>query len=506
MSLLSKNLTDDAIHDPMLAVRISGGLDICVPDDIALLTTYVLVEQEDWFEDEIRFVRRLIRPGDLIIDIGANYGVYTITAAAAAGPQGRVWAFEPAARTAAFLRHSVARNALANVEVVTAALSDTQGSASLAISANSELNALTDVRDPAGVYEDIHTDTLDECMSRWAWSKIAFVKIDAEGHEERILQGAQKFFAANSPLVMYEIKAGDRINSELVGALQAFGYESYRLIPGLGVLVPFDATASVDPYQLNLFACRRDRAEALARIGLLATSLESVAAPAGSFLRRRWLECQVLWDQYCKGWPDVWRRMCATPSGAKYGEALDCYAAAHDATLSVAQRAGLLMRALVQLEAVVRSPDSNFGRMLSFARVAAEAGNRGMAVTAYQRMLAAVQRGGVTFDGREPFLPPPLSAQVDARDLGKCVIAGILEHVERLTSHSSYFAGNSRQGLLEDFAALGFPSPEMERRRQLVRLRCGQAVAPEFRSLLITASERNLNPDFWIRHIPAPAG
>jgi FkbM family methyltransferase len=487
------------MNDQMLAVRIRGGLDICVPDDIALLTTYVLIEQEDWFEDEIRFVRKLLRSGDFVIDIGANYGVYAITAAAAVGRQGRVCAFEPASRTASFLRQSVKRNQLENVEVLTSALSDTRGNASLAISPNSELNALVDVRDPAGAYEEIHTDTMDDCMARWGWSNIAFVKLDAEGHEERILQGAQRFLATNSPLVMYEIRAGERINMDLVGAFQALEYQSYRLMPGLGVLVPFDAASKVDRYQLNLFACKRDRAEALAGNGLLASRFESVAAPAGGFLRGRWLECQGLRDEYCKFWPDSWRRMCATPSGASYAEALDCYVAAHDAALPVTQRAGFLMRALELLETVVRSPDSNLGRMLSFARVAAEAGYRGMAVSAYQRMLAGI-RQGVTFDGREPFLPPPFSAQLDARDLRKAVIAGILEHFERLASHSSYFAGNSHQGLLEEFAALGFPSPEMERRRQLVRLRYGLAVAPELRSLLVTASERNLNPDFWIRH------
>ena len=46
-----------------MLIRIAGDVSICVPDTIDLLTPYVLLEQEDWFEDEMGFVRRLLQPG-----------------------------------------------------------------------------------------------------------------------------------------------------------------------------------------------------------------------------------------------------------------------------------------------------------------------------------------------------------------------------------------------------------------------------------------------------------
>ncbi len=58
-----------------LTLNITGGIEICLPDSLQLMTPYVLLEQEDWFEDEIRFVRSLVRPGMQAVDIGANYGV-----------------------------------------------------------------------------------------------------------------------------------------------------------------------------------------------------------------------------------------------------------------------------------------------------------------------------------------------------------------------------------------------------------------------------------------------
>jgi hypothetical protein len=67
----------------MLTLRVKGVLQVCVPDDIRWMMPYVLLEQEDWFEDEISFVRRLVQPGSRVIDIGANYGLYTLALASA---------------------------------------------------------------------------------------------------------------------------------------------------------------------------------------------------------------------------------------------------------------------------------------------------------------------------------------------------------------------------------------------------------------------------------------
>jgi len=86
------------------------GVRVVVPQSLNLITPYVLLEQEDWFEDEIKFVRRVLAAGDNAIDIGANYGVYALSMARAVGPSGRVWAFEPASRTAKLLAESIAAN------------------------------------------------------------------------------------------------------------------------------------------------------------------------------------------------------------------------------------------------------------------------------------------------------------------------------------------------------------------------------------------------------------
>ena len=87
-----------------LCVRTAeDGAILSVPNAINAITTYVLLEQEAWFEKEVAFVRRYIRPGMTAIDIGANLGVYSIPMARQAGLTGAVYAYEPTSETRSFV-------------------------------------------------------------------------------------------------------------------------------------------------------------------------------------------------------------------------------------------------------------------------------------------------------------------------------------------------------------------------------------------------------------------
>jgi tRNA A58 N-methylase Trm61 len=131
-------------------LSMTDGTAIVVPNSVDLITPYVLREQADWFEDEIGFLRRLLLPGDQLIDIGANYGVYALSLARAVGPGGRVWAFEPASSTAGLLVESVRANGFAQLVVDQRAVSSAPGKARLALNANSELNSLARDGVPSG--------------------------------------------------------------------------------------------------------------------------------------------------------------------------------------------------------------------------------------------------------------------------------------------------------------------------------------------------------------------
>lgn len=487
-----------AVSDPVLTVQIRGNVRICVPNDINLMTSYVLLEQEDWFEDEIEFVRLMLQPGDRVIDVGANYGVYALTSAGLIGPEGRVWAIEPCTETLGFLRQSVDVNGFSNVEVIKMALSDRQGHGYLSLSPNSELNAVTDARDPAVQYEEIETDTLDRCMSRFGWSDVAFIKIDAEGKEESILKGAQTFLAENSPLVMYEIKAGERVNLDLLATFRAIGYDSYRLVPGLNVLVPCDVTQGIDPYQLNLFACKPDRAQMLSDRGLLTMGHAPVQVPQGAFFVRARIKPQKWQKRLLRVWTESLPEMRRTASGVKYLQALDCYAAAQDHARSPSERAGFLGKSFDLLTDIVQHPDSTLSRLLSFARVASDFGYRQFSVNAYARVLDSIQRHG-RMGMQEPMLPPAVLClnTTEVKDFSNRLTACIIEEFERRSAYSSYFTGCGRYQLLNGFRTMGYPSADMERRFQLVRIRCGLSLAVEPAPVLAVGSDQNLNSHLW---------
>jgi len=243
----------------------AGGATVTVPANVRLMTPFILREQGDWFEGEIHFIRRFLRPGMAVVDVGANYGMYTITSAAAVGKDGRVWAYEPASLPRSCLTQSLSNNHLDNVQLAAQAMSDHIGVARLGIAMNAELNSLNESGQSG---EEVPLTTLDTESLRWG-RPIDFLKLDAEGEEVRILSAAKEFFSHNSPLVMFEYKHGSTVNDGLLRAIGDLGLSIYRHLPGPNVLVPLSPSAPVDSYLLNVFGCDQKRARQLAAEGLL---------------------------------------------------------------------------------------------------------------------------------------------------------------------------------------------------------------------------------------------
>jgi FkbM family methyltransferase len=171
------------------------GVKAVVPDSLDLMTPYVLREQQDWFEDEIKFLRRLLQPGQSAVDIGANYGLYTLSIAKTVGPAGHVWAIEPASAVAGLLRESITANGFEHITLEQSALSDTTGTARLSLRSPSELNALVHDDTSTQPTEAVRVITLDDYAKNSGWRDIDFIKIDAEGEELNILKGGTDFFS-----------------------------------------------------------------------------------------------------------------------------------------------------------------------------------------------------------------------------------------------------------------------------------------------------------------------
>jgi len=451
-----------------------GGLQIQVPDSLDLITPYVLLEQGDWFEDEIKFLRKILRPGEQIIDIGANYGTYTLTMAKAVGSGGRLWAFEPASSTAQCLQASIAANGLDHVTLEQCALSSAPGTARLSLNANSELNALTKGAS-AGESEEVPVSTLDECAQRFGWKGIDFMKIDAEGEEENILAGGARFFAQESPLIEFEYKAGAEVNVGLVEAFERLGFSCYRLVPGLNLLIPFPAGTPADGYLLNLFCCKPDRAAELNRRGILAPAAELESA------RQETIALQSSHDwrnaladlEWCRTLLPVWSENLSQNPRPDLEDALRMFFFSHDSSFPHAVRIAAMERSLQGLREIC-AKDAGGLSECTRARVAREFGLRQEAVASLgaltNKILAEKQvnlRAPFLLPLAETNLPPDLVMQ------WAVILAAVLEGLEAMSSFSSFYSGQASRGRLEFLRKIGIQSPEMARRWALLDARFG---------------------------------
>ena len=447
--------------------RIANDVLVVTPDDLNLMTPYILEEQQDWFEDEIKFVRHLIKPGMQIIDIGANYGCYALTMAKLAGCEGRLWAFEPCSATADHLQQSIEANGLGQLQLIRAALSNRQGRATLSTQENAELNSLTSDNGGSGS-ETVPLYRLDDCMREYGWQAIDFMKLDAEGEEIRILEGGADFFRVCSPLVMFELKHGATVNEGLIQAFRDLGHGIYKLIPGLNLLVPFDPAEEPDPFQLNLFACRRERAEQLQAAGLLSLGEEEGElqiddanlwadhlrdCPYAAPLLAQWLEAES-----------------GLPGEAEYRTALNAYAMAQQ-TRGRAESHPWLVASFLQLIAALEA-HASLPRLLTLARIATDLGRRSAAVQALHQFVEVIGREQ-RFNPVEPFLAASEhAAGLDpAGGLANWCLAQALAERERLQAFSSYFTGSNSLSALNVIAELNYDDAEMGRRRVLIARR-----------------------------------
>lgn len=176
--------------------------------------------------NEFVFLRRLLTPGMVAIDVGANEGLYTLFAAARVGPTGRAVAVEPSSRERANLQRNVDSNSLGNVTVVESALGASPGRAHLQIAPEEHAghNTLGSFVYDEVVAEDsefVAVETLDGLVERLRLPRVDFVKIDVEGAEVNVLAGGARVLRESRPLLLLEANES---------ALQAQGTSSAALV------------------------------------------------------------------------------------------------------------------------------------------------------------------------------------------------------------------------------------------------------------------------------------
>ncbi|MDQ2714783.1 MAG: FkbM family methyltransferase [Chloroflexota bacterium] len=151
-----------------------------------------------WWDIDDIFFKRVYNPthlhigsNDLVVDIGANIGVFT--AFAASKTQNTVYSFEPSQSCFEFLRGNIRANRLKNVIPYNLAVSDKSGTELLLESVDSTARKLKSVKpEQTGEYKEVSTTTLQDIIDSNNIEQIDFLKMDCEGAEGSILSSTPK--------------------------------------------------------------------------------------------------------------------------------------------------------------------------------------------------------------------------------------------------------------------------------------------------------------------------
>lgn len=163
---------------------------------------------------QMQLLEALLRPGDIVWDVGAHHGYVTLCAARKVGAAGAVHAFEPSARNRGILKRHVGWNRLSNVTVHPYALSDRNGESRFGGSGTSKMYAL------GGGSELVQVRSAATLVADGVCAVPTFIKIDVEGAEADTLAGALAILPPNARMVIavHTPEADERCTAILRGA------------------------------------------------------------------------------------------------------------------------------------------------------------------------------------------------------------------------------------------------------------------------------------------------
>jgi FkbM family methyltransferase len=229
-----------------------GGLDLLA--DMADAAVTPGLRAGDYEPHLTAVFERYCQPGMTVVDVGANLGYYSLLAARLVGPAGRVVALEPNSENCRLLLSSLRLGAVTNVDLVPVACDTTTGWAyySTHVGSNGGLVDDGDLLGRPGVV--VPTFRLDDVVS----GPVHFLKLDVEGAEGRVVQGATRILERDRPIVTTELKEEmlSRVSgmslTEYLGFFESRGYAPVMLDKDTGDEHPYpDVTSMLGAWEIK---------------------------------------------------------------------------------------------------------------------------------------------------------------------------------------------------------------------------------------------------------------
>ncbi len=154
-----------------------------------------------------RTFKKLLKKGDVILDIGANWGIHSLYFSRLVGSEGKVIAIEPYPLAFAELKWHLAKNRCLNTHILQFAMSDSDGQGWFLPAANAAEGRLAfpSIDELPLTAIPITTRTVDSIVDSLGLKKLVLFKVDVEGHEVRVLTGAEKATNRFRPYIVIDL-------------------------------------------------------------------------------------------------------------------------------------------------------------------------------------------------------------------------------------------------------------------------------------------------------------
>ncbi len=436
-------LKDNFSHsqEESISIRIKEGLEFFFPDTLQSLSTFAYLEQENWFEKELMLIQQYLKPGMIALDIGSCFGGYALPMAALVGERGKVVAFEPNRVSCRYLEKSKKANKLNSLSVINKAVTDFSKACIINEAKSPEFAKINFV--PDSRRQEVESVSLDNWWKMIGCPNVDLVKVDVNGQESIVINGAKKLLSETSALIVFAATSLDscifkdyqRYTNISIKMLKKLGYSIYSYLPELNVLSDYDDTQYLDPYQINLVACKSDLAAFLKESGLMVTNLDSLPKVDND----SWYS-HLSNFSFSKSILDQWKKNFFGKENA-YMAAFNFLCAAQDKSCYSASQKFILLRIALQLFSSIYNENKISGSLsFSLARVCVELGQKCTALNILQQLKESiVSNKGADFS--LPFLTPVKKFDTShVKDsLENWVVASYVESMLHLRYPSSFF-------------------------------------------------------------------